>query len=179
MWFGFQSFFFWHFNQCSSLSVQMSSLFSPNSIFSVSVSLFCYWLICLHSYSAWTSLAPSNKRHLVGIMLSGFQSFWHIPINVPAYLYKCPLFSCPIQYSLSQFILSAIDWHVCTGAFNFPFLDRFSALMARWQIVRNPCQEGYKLLIWPITEHVSGSLFPLWLRFSHWLIFLHLRHNSV
>ncbi len=37
-----------HFNQCCSLSVQISSPFLPNSIFPVSHSCICYWLIGLH-----------------------------------------------------------------------------------------------------------------------------------
>ncbi len=88
-------------------------------------------------------------------MFSGFQSFWQISINVPSYLYKWPPFSCPIQYSLSQFPFSFIDWYVCTGASHFPFSDQFSVLVNRWPIVWRSCLAIYKLLKWAIIEHLS------------------------
>ncbi len=114
-------------------------------------------------------------------MFSEFQSFWHISINVAAYLYKCPPFSCSIQYSLSQFPCSAIDWYICTGVFNFLFLDGFSALVTRWPIVVKSCWADYKQLIWAITSCFLPLrvwiFFLLWLWFSPELIVLHLKLN--
>ncbi len=58
-----------------------------------------------------------------------------------AYLYKCPPFSCPIQYSLSQFPCSAIDWYICSGTFNFPFPDGFMLLWPDDQLSGNPLEQ--------------------------------------
>ena len=120
---------------------------------------------------------PPSSTHFLGTIVPWENS---ISINVSSYLYKCPPFSCPIQYFLSQFPCSVIDWYVGTGAFNFPFPDRFSALVTRWPIVGESCWADYKMLIWTITLcifHYESGFVLLWLWFSPWLIVLLLRHN--
>ncbi len=102
----------------------------------------------------------------------GFQRFWHISINVPSYLYKCPPFSCPIQYSLSHFPWSVIDWHVCIEACNVHFTDEKMTNCDEISPSRLKVADIGNCITYFRTYFLSGLWFP------QRMLFLHLKHYS-